>query len=214
MSLTEVDVPLEIENAVLDLVSEVTGCPIQRKTAPDWLMRPGRTECGKRWPLVCRIYRELTGLKLPEVMPEKEWRKVDGVMFCPNPAPRIVEVDESQHFNCHRGITLRLYPTELRLAFDCKTWTDHSKDEPRQKSGGWAKPKPPLFPDPGGRHLQRAFRDALADILPPDYGFLPTLRIADFEVEPWIGTAGARTHMADLLKRKFKSGTVPNCCVS
>jgi hypothetical protein len=28
--------------------------------APDWLQRPGKTECGPRWKLVCRIYRTLT----------------------------------------------------------------------------------------------------------------------------------------------------------
>jgi hypothetical protein len=119
--------------------------------------------------------------------------------------PRIIEVDESQHFNCYRGKTLGLYPAELQLAFDRKTWVDRSQAEPLQKSGGWAARKPPLFPDAGGRHLQRAFRDALADILPPDYGFLPTLRIADFEVEPWIGTAGARKRMEDLLHCKISN---------
>jgi hypothetical protein len=42
-----------------------------------------------------------------------------------------------------------------------------------------ARPCPPLFPDAGGRHLQRAFRDALADLVPLEHGWLPTLRIAD-----------------------------------
>jgi hypothetical protein len=100
-------------------------------------------------------------------------------------------------------MTLHCYPAELRLAFDRDTWINRSLSEPQQKSGDWAAPKPPLFPNPGGRHLQRAFRDALADILPPDYGFQPTLRIADFEVQPWIGTEYARTQMEDLLNRKI-----------
>jgi hypothetical protein len=91
------------------------------------------------------------------------------------------------------------------LAFDRKTWIDHSQAEPQQKSGGWAARKPPLFPDAGGRHLQRAFRDALADVLPLDYGFLPTLRIADFEVEAWIGTSSARKQMEDLLASKISN---------
>jgi hypothetical protein len=138
-------------------------------------------------------------------MPKKESRRIDGILQCAGSAPRIIEVDENQHFNCYRGRTLRLYPAELQLAFDRQAWIDHSQVEPRQKSGGWAVPKPPLFPDGGGRHLQRAFRDALADILPLDHGFLPTLRIADFEVEPWIGTACARSRIEDLLDRKLSS---------
>jgi hypothetical protein len=197
--------PLKIQRAVLDLVSQVFGGTIASEDKVPWLIRPGKIECGERWPLLCSIYRELTGSELPEVMPKNNWRRVDGILQCPTSPPRIVEVDESQHFNCYRGMTLRLYPAELQLAFDRKTWIDHSQAEPRQKAGKWAVPKPPLFPGAGGRHLQRAFRDALADILPLDYGFLPTLRIADFEVEPWIGTACARSRMKDLLDRKISS---------
>jgi hypothetical protein len=39
-----------------------------------------------------------------------------------------------------------------------------------------------LFPGAGGRHRQRAFRDALADLLPPEHGWHPTVRISDSEV--------------------------------
>lgn len=172
---------------------------------PEWLKRPGRIECGARWPLVCAIYRELTGLELTEEMPTKEWRRIDGILFCGGRGPRIVEFDESQHFNRYRGLTLRKYPTNLKLAFDRMAWIQHSQDEPSQKSGGWATPKPPLFNLVGGRHLQRAFRDALADILPMDRGFEPTLRIADFEVKQWIDASDAPDRMSQLLKRRFRS---------
>ena len=37
-----------------------------------------------------------------------------------------------------------------------------------------------------GGHRQRAFRDALADLLPPVHGFGPTIRIGYFQVEGWI----------------------------
>lgn len=196
--------PLKTQRAVLYLVSQVLGGTIESNT-PSWLMRPGKTECGERWPLICAIYRELTGLELLEVMPKNNRRRVDGILQCATSPPRIVEVDESQHFNSYRGKTLRLYPAELRLAFDRKTWIDRSYAEPKQKSGGWAAPKPPLFPEAGGRHRQRAFRDALTDILPLDYGFLPTLRIAEFEVTPWLETVCARNRMADLLERKISN---------
>jgi hypothetical protein len=145
-------------------------------------------------------------LELKEEMPPKESRRVDGILRCEGFDPRIVEFDESQHFNRYRGTTIDQYPVELRLAFDREAWIGHSQDEPRQKSGGWAKPKPPLFDGPGGRHLQRAFRDALADILPPGHGFAPTLRIADFEVNHWINAADAPQRMSELLKKKFEIG--------
>lgn len=196
--------PLKIQKAVLDLVAKVTGGTFETKT-PEWLNRPGMSECGERWQLVCRIYRELTDSDLPEMMPLRESRKLDGILKCANSNQRIVEVDESQHFNCYRGMTLRLYPAESPLAFDRETWTEHSQGEPPQKSGRWAKPCPPLFPNAGGRHLQRAFRDMLADILPPDYGFLPTIRIADFEVKDWIKTECAHAKMKELLDRKFSN---------
>lgn len=73
--------PREFQRAVLDLIVQVTKGTIERNT-PDWLMRPGRIECGKRWRLVCQMYQELTGLELPEVMPKKERRDVDGILKC------------------------------------------------------------------------------------------------------------------------------------
>jgi hypothetical protein len=194
--------PLEIQRAVLDLIIRVTGGMIESKT-PDWLIRPGRIECGERWLLVCKIYRELTGLELPEVMPARNRRTVDGILKCGSSAPRIIEVDETQHFNRYRAATLQLYPPGTRLGFDRREWIKRSEAKIRLETGGFAAPKPPLFPGDGGRHRQRAFRDALADILPLEYGFLPTLRIADFEVKTWIGTEGACMKMKDLLDRRL-----------
>lgn len=65
------------------------------------------------------------------VMPPKESRNIDGILRIPAFSPGIVEVDESQHFNWHRGTTLRLYLAGLSLAFDRKIWLEHSQDEPR-----------------------------------------------------------------------------------
>lgn len=198
--------PLALQNAVLDLIDKVTGGEIEKKkTSPLWMNRPGKIECGRHWQLVCEIYADLTGLKLPELMPPRERRRVDGILKCGAFDQRIVEIDESQHFNIYRGMTLRHYKQDFPLAFDRAIWIEKSQVEPRQKSGGWAKPKPPLFPGDGGRHKQRAFRDALADILPPAYGFLPTLRIAHFEVESWIEARDAHQKMEDLLNRKLLS---------
>jgi hypothetical protein len=51
--------PREIEQATVAIIQEICGSPLG---TPDWLLRPGRTECGNRWELVCDIYHLLTGL--------------------------------------------------------------------------------------------------------------------------------------------------------
>jgi hypothetical protein len=58
----------------------------------------------------------------------------------------------------------------------------------------------------GGRHRQRAFRDALADLLPSLHGYAPTLRIADFEVLPWIREPGAATRLWRLIEPRLEAG--------
>ena len=51
--------------------------------------------------------------------------------------------------------------------------------------------------------MQRAFRDMLADLLPPEHNFAPTLRVADFEVLPWIYTGDAETQLRELLAARL-----------
>ncbi|WP_081438754.1 hypothetical protein [Pseudofrankia asymbiotica] len=116
---------------------------------------------------------------------------------------RIIEFDEAQHFNPHRARTFDFYPATAIVAFDLATWRHHSQQAIKMRGGGWGKPKPPLFPALGGRHLQRAFRDLLADLLPPMNGLRPTLRIGHFEVELWLSSADAQERMRLLLTRKL-----------
>jgi hypothetical protein len=123
---------------------------------PAWLLRPGRPECGDRWKLVTSIYRELTDLELPDQMPPRERRHVDAVIEQPGKPARIFEFDESQHFNAHRATTLRAYADGVETAFPRDIWLRASESSTKKlgTTGGWGKAKPPLFPDPGGRHLQ------------------------------------------------------------
>ncbi len=86
----------------------------------------------------------------------------------PGQRARILEFDESQHFNRHRAATLRFYPQDVDVALSVDEWLRVSERSTRKLSttGGSGRAKPPLFPEPGRRHLQRASRDALADLLP------------------------------------------------
>ena len=189
---------LELQNRVVEIVGDIYGGSID-DSMPEWLMRPGRRECARRWLLVKRIYSELTGMGLPDDMPLRERRQVDAILVKRSQPPRILEVDEVQHFNAFRAATLRAYPRSVRLAFPRAAWIAHSEEKKRLEGGGFGKPRPPLFPGEGGRHRQRAFRDSLADILPPAHGWAPTLRIGDFEVEDWIFGPRARSKMRALL---------------
>lgn len=132
-------------------------------------------------------------------MPPREWRRVDGVFQGPSGRPFIFELDEKQHFNEFRAATLRLYPESIRLGFSKNSWIERCAQKRKLEGGGFAKPKPPLFPNENGRHQQRAFRDALADILPQEHGYAPTLRLADSEVRDWISEPGAVDRMAQLV---------------
>jgi len=193
---------LELQNAVLDLARKSYGGEFV-PCSPGWLQRPHAQDCKRRWPAIQRIYSELTGLELPDEMPPRERRTVDGVLVGRGEQPRIIEVDESQPFNRYRAITIRAYPRSACVAFDGQAWLAACDSKQRLEGGGFGKPRPPLFPGDGGRHRQRAFRDALADLLPAVHGWLPTLRIADFEVEGWIYGSDAGDRMNDLLAERL-----------
>ena len=190
--------PREIEQAAVKILTSIFGPPLP---TPDWLLRPGKQECGDRWPLVQDIYHRLAGLELPDVMRPVERRTVDGV-FESAAGTFIFELDETQHFNKYRASTLRSYPDDLPLAFDKEDWIRRCQRKTRLEGGGFAKPKPPLFPSENGRHKQRAFRDALSDIVPSVHHFLPTLRLGDFEVGAWVERSDADERMIELVRSR------------
>ena len=143
-------------------------------------------------------------MELPELMPPREHRQMDCVLQRRGEPPRIIEFDETQHFNAYRAQTIRRYPRSARVAFDRRAWLAACAAKTRLEGGGFGKPKPPLFPHPDGRHRQRAYRDALVDLLPAVHGWLPTLRIAYFEV-PWLYQRGAQARMRDLILPRLQA---------
>jgi len=181
----------------MSLIRKVLGG--REQPTPDWLQRPGAAEAGRRWALVRALYTELAGMDLPDSMPSRERRTVDCVLKRRGEPPRIIEFDETQHFNRYRAITLRRYPRSVEVSFDRSVWLHACDRKIRLEGGGFGKPKPPLFPHEDGRHRQRAYRDALADVLPVVHGWLPTLRVAGFEVEAWIFERDAPARLAELL---------------
>jgi hypothetical protein len=67
-----------------------------------------------------------------------------------------------------------------------------------------------LFPGEGGRHRQRAFRDALADLLPPVHDWLPTIRISDTEVTAITAAPDPVSSLRTLLGERG----VPDACLA
>jgi hypothetical protein len=184
---------LEFQEEVVKSAVSITGARLVG--SPPWLNRPGRSECGHLWDLVQGIYRQLADRVLPEVMPARERRTVDAVLEYDDGTRQILEVDEAQHFNKYRAATLRSY-LDSPVAFDREAWLKACDKKRRLEGGGFAVPKPPLFPGDNGRHKQRAFRDALCDLLPPEHGFHPTARIAYFEASQGLDRL-LRSRLAD-----------------
>jgi hypothetical protein len=88
----------------------------------------------------------------------------------------MIEVDESQHFTSYRLRTLDLYPEGIPLGFDleeyrelCRTWAPRSDRYRRSKAAvGFGE---------GGRQRQRAYHDALRDLVTPAMGRPPVIRV-------------------------------------
>jgi hypothetical protein len=88
-----------------------------------------------------------------------------------------VEVDESQHFTSFRLATLDLYPEGTPLGFDlaeykrlCREWAPRSDRYRRAKAAVGFGPR--------GRQRQRAYNDALRDLVTPAMGHPPVIRVA------------------------------------
>lgn len=170
------------QELITRLLRKVVDAEVAVDTCPPWLLRPGRAECAGAWPVVGRIYAALTGLELPELAPPRERRRLDVVLAHRDGSRQVLEIDEREHFTAARAVTLAHYPPDTPLGFSRKVWAERCETLAGQEpGGGLAKPCPPLFPGEGGRHRQRAFRDALADLVPPEHGWHRTVRISDSE---------------------------------
>lgn len=88
-----------------------------------------------------------------------------------------IEVDESQHFTSFRLLTLDQYPVDAPLGFDindyralCGEWS--------ARSDKYRKSKAAVGFGDGGRQRQRAYHDALRDLVAPTMGHPPVIRVA------------------------------------
>ncbi len=90
----------------------------------------------------------------------------------------LIEIDEVQHFTTARRRTLDNYPEGLRLGFnadECRLLIDQWSPKGDK---AFAHKTSADFPRPGGRQAQRAYNDALRDLLAPHFTGKPLVRIA------------------------------------
>ncbi|MFC7597496.1 hypothetical protein ACFQU3_19415 [Terrabacter sp. GCM10028922] len=88
-----------------------------------------------------------------------------------------VEVDESQHFTSFRLVTLNLYPETTPLGFDLPEYKRLCQ-QLAPRSDRYRRDKPAVGFGPGGRQRQRAYNDALRDLMTPAMGYAPVIRVA------------------------------------
>jgi hypothetical protein len=107
---------------------------------------------------------------------------------------QLVEIDEVQHFTAARKLTLGRYPTRVPFGFSLddyrtliETWKAkaHSVFTARSSAD---------FDFVGGRHAQRAYYDAVKDLLAPTFTGLAVLRLPapDRDVDAAVGALVAR----------------------
>lgn len=109
-----------------------------------------------------------------------------------------VEVDESQHFTSARALTLSLYPEDLPLGFDLGEYRDLCAEWSSRADRQFAHKAVAAF-GPGGRQRQRAYNDALRDIVAPALGHPPLVRVPAPDRDAARGYEAARPRLAALI---------------
>lgn len=134
------------------------GLPPEADTAVEWLDA---------------IFEALNGLR--DEQQAKRLTLLPGD-FLHEPSGTFIEIDESQHFTTWRLQTLDLYPPGTPLGFDldeyralCAQWAP--------KSDRYRATKPAVGFGDRGRQRQRAYHDALRDLVVPLMGHPPVIRV-------------------------------------
>ncbi len=91
---------------------------------------------------------------------------------------QIVEVDEVQHFTTARAVTLSMYPVNATVAYDVGAYRDLIEHWRYKADRAFAHKVSTDFPNRGGRQAQRAYNDALRDLLAPVFTGYPLVRVA------------------------------------
>jgi hypothetical protein len=93
-------------------------------------------------------------------------------------AGQLVEVDDVEHFTTDRLRSLSLYPMSTTFGFDLDVYRALIETWRARAAAVFTRRWSPDFDFAGGRRAERAYQDALRDLLTPIFTGLPLLRIA------------------------------------
>ncbi|KRD41301.1 hypothetical protein ASE38_16950 [Cellulomonas sp. Root930] len=119
--------------------------------------------------------------------------------FVHAPSGTFIEIDEHQHFTSHRLRTLELYPPDVALGFDLATYVDLCRQW-SGRSDRYRMSKAARGFGEGGRQRQRAYHDALRDLVTPAIGLPPIIRAAAADGDGASAYAGVRGRVVRCLE--------------
>lgn len=90
---------------------------------------------------------------------------------------QLVEIDEIQHFTAARLTSLSLYPSRVSFGFSIDHYRSLIDTWKAKANAVFTRRWSPDFDFVGGRRAQRAYYDALKDLLAPTFTGMPVLRI-------------------------------------
>lgn len=106
----------------------------------------------------------------------------------------VVEFDESQHFTRPRKLALKVYGDALPLGFSAKRWINLCEQRDARDN------------DPPFRDEQRAWYDALRDLVPTTRGLLPTVRLYARDLA-WCSLDPTDQYDRECFSRLIRHGT-------
>jgi hypothetical protein len=163
-------------------LARAAGIELRANVARPWLTRNGHLtpEIRDRLPsdVVKALDRILTALGGDAVTLAAKTRGAMSADFLLEPHGVVVEYDEIQHFTTARQKTLALYPPDTPLGFDLAAYGQLVKCWRARGDRGFAHKQAPEFPGDAGRQRQRAYFDALRDLVAPHFDDGLLIRIA------------------------------------
>ncbi|MEZ5217531.1 MAG: hypothetical protein R2715_13355 [Ilumatobacteraceae bacterium] len=163
-------------------ICAINGIPVEVDRPQPWLSRSGhlselvRTAApGDVIDAIATIHRVLGGDEV------RLARHASGTPSAPDLVHTelgcIIEIDELPHFTSVRRSTFARYPAATSLGFDLGQYLEMIDTHYEAADAILAREKPRDFPVPAGRQAQRAYQDALRDLLAPVFTGYPVIRI-------------------------------------
>lgn len=165
----------DCENAFLEAAAH-EGIELVRYKQP-WLNQRGHfvlpDDAAAAFLPLDKIFHDLGGDS--EAQSAKRTTALPGDFIHP-PTGTMIEIDEVQHFTTFRMRTFAHYPRDASLGFDSDEYVDLCRSFCRTADKYRLNKAASGF-GPGGRQRQRAYNDALRDLVIPAMGKPPLIRI-------------------------------------